>query len=106
MWNKPIEYWIALVALVIYVASRNAENDPILRRVTKTAVSAGLTLALSPDIAARLHANETWAAVIIMAIGFVVLDVFTSTVGNRAFLRSVIRGRITGVKGDDENPKT
>ena len=101
MWNKPIEYWIALVALVIYVASRNAENDPILKRVTKTVVSAGLTLALSPDIATRLHADETWAAVIIMAIGFVVLDVFTSTVGSRSFIRSVIKGRF---KGDDEKP--
>ena len=99
MWNKPIEYWIALVALVIYVASRNAENDPILKRVIKTVVSAGLTVALSPDIAARLHADETWAAVVIMAVGFVVLDVFTSTVGSRTFIQSVIRSRL---KGDDE----
>ena len=98
MMSKPLEYWIALAALVIYVASRNAENDPILKRVTKTVVSAGLTLSLSPDIASRLGANETWAAVIIMAIGFVVLDVFTSTVGNRTFIRNLIRSRI---KGDD-----
>lgn len=101
MWNKPIEYWIAMAALVVYVASRNAENDPILKRVTKTVVSAGLTLALSPDIAVRTGANETWAAVVIMAIGFVVLDVFTSTVGSRTFIRSVIKSRF---KGDDEKP--
>lgn len=102
MIQKPIEYWIGVVAVAIYVATKNAESDPIWKRTVKTIVSGGLTVALSPTIAIYLGANETWAAVIIMAIGFMVLDVFTMTVGNRKFLQSLIRNKIGGVMKDDE----
>ena len=102
MWNKTIEYWIAVATLVVYVASKNAESEPILRRVVKTMVSAGLTLSLSPQVSVKLGINETWAAVIIMSIGFVVLDVFTSTVGNRTFIKSMIRSKFGA--NDDRKP--
>lgn len=102
MWNKTTEYWIALVTLAIYVVARNAEAEPIRRRVIKTMVSAGLTLALSPTIAVYVHADETWAAVIIMSVGFMALDVFTSTVGSRAYLRSIIRSKLGGT--DEKKP--
>jgi len=100
--QKPTEYWIGVIAVALYVVTRNAEADPILKRIVKTVVSGGLTVSLSPTIADYIHANETWAAVIIMAIGFMVLDVFTMTVGNRKFLQSIIRNRIAGATKDDD----
>lgn len=101
MMQKPIEYWFGIAAVALYLAFKNAEDSPIITRIVKTVVSAGLTIALSPTIASYLNADETWAAVIIMAIGFVVLDVFAMTVGNRKFLQAVIRNRISGVTKDD-----
>ena len=33
MLNKPLEYWAVLIGMVLYAASRDAEEEAIYRRV-------------------------------------------------------------------------
>lgn len=95
---KPIEYWAALVGMVIYVATRDAEQEPLSRRLLKTAASALLTIGLSPDVSARLGVSEIVAAVGVMAFGMLALDVATALIRDRDFIKDLIQRRWGGPK--------
>jgi uncharacterized membrane protein YoaK (UPF0700 family) len=96
MLNKPIEYWFVLIGMILYVATRDAERQPILKRTGKTLASAALAVGLSPDIAAWVNASETIATVGIMAFGMIVLDVGTAIVSDRNFIKELVRNRLGG----------
>lgn len=40
--NKPIEYWAGLIGMVLYVATRDAEREPLIKRLAKVVASAFL----------------------------------------------------------------
>jgi len=100
--NKPPEYWFVLLGMILYVATRDAERQPILKRTGKTLASAALALGLSQDLAARFGATETIATVAIMAFGMIVLDVATALIADRAFIKDLIRQRLGG-PGDGQS---
>ncbi len=94
MFEKPLEYWAALAGMVLYTASRDAENEIILRRVAKIFASALLTIGTSPTFAAYLKISEILAAVLIMAVGLIALDVLTAIISDREFIKDLVRQRL------------
>lgn len=94
--TKPLEYWAVLVGMVIYVATRDAETESLVRRLLKTTASGFLTIGLSPDVAAWADVSEVVAAVCLMAFGMFVLDVGTALIRDREFVKELIRARIGG----------
>lgn len=96
MLNKPMEYWAVLIGMVLYAASRDAEKEALWRRVVKTIASAFLAVGLSPALSPYLRDSETAATVAIMAFGMLLLDVVTSLIGDRQFIRDLIKSRLGG----------
>lgn len=100
MLNKPLEYWAVLIGMVLYAASRDAEKEALWRRVVKTIASAFLAIGLSPSLAPYLRGSETAATVAIMAFGMLALDVATALIGDRQFVKDLIRSRLGGGPSD------
>jgi hypothetical protein len=96
MLNKPLEYWAVLIGMVLYAASRDAEKEALWRRVVKTIASAFLAVGLSPALAIYLRGSETAATVAIMAFGMLALDVTTALIGDRQFVKDLIKTRFGG----------
>lgn len=100
MLQKPLEYWAVLIGMVLYAAARDAQREPLWTRAVKVIASAFLTFGLSPSIAPYLRNSETAAAVGVMAFGLLALDVATALVGDRAFIKELIKQRLGGGKSD------
>jgi hypothetical protein len=96
MMSKPIEYWFVLLGMVLYIATRDAEREPIVKRTGKTLASAALAVGLSGDAARWFSVSENIATVGIMAFGMILLDVGTALVSDRAFIKELIQNRMGG----------
>lgn len=96
--GKSIEYWFVLAGMVIYTILRDAESAPIKHRIAKTGASALLTIGLSPSISEYTWDSEVIAAVGIMALGLIVLDVATGLVSDQEYVKDIIRNRLGGGK--------
>lgn len=102
MHGKPLEYWLALIGMVLYAAARDAEKEALWRRVAKIAAAALLSMGLSPSLAPMLplvgdlEYAEIYAAIGIMAFGLIVLDTATALVADREFIKDLLRRRIGG----------
>ena len=103
MINKPVEYWLVLIGMILYVATRDAERQPIRKRTVKTVASAALAVGLSPGLATYFQTSETIATVGIMAFGLILLDVGTALISDRAFIRDLINSRLGGGRGDGQS---
>jgi hypothetical protein len=103
MFHKPLEYWFVLFGMVLYAATRDAENQPLAKRYGKVLASAFLAVGLAPELAPYLRGSETIATVAIMAVGILVLDVGVALLQDRAFIKSLIRQKLGG-KNDEPNP--
>lgn len=100
MFQKPLEYWAVLIGMVLYAASRDAESQPLAKRLVKVGASAFLALGLSPSLAPWVSGSESIATVLIMAVGLVALDVLVALVADREFIKDLIRRRLGGGGGD------
>jgi hypothetical protein len=96
MLQKPLEYWAVLIAMVLWTSARDAEREPLMRRVAKTIASAFLTYGLTPSLAPYMRNNELFAIVAIMALGLIVLDVSTALIGDREFIKRLITRKLGG----------
>lgn len=96
MLNKPLEYWAVLIGMVLYAASRDAEKEPLVKRLVKVAASVFLTVGLSPGIAAYFEWPETSVAVAFMALGMMALDTATALISDKKFIQDLIRARFGG----------
>lgn len=98
-------YWAVLAGTALYLAARDAEKEPLLRRVVKTAASGLLAYGGSAELSAYLRGSEIAAAVIIMAFGLIVLDTATAIIKDRALFKQIIRARLgSGGGGNEPNP--
>lgn len=96
MLGKSLEYWAVLVGMVLYVMSRDAEREPLLRRAVKTAASAFLSYGLSPTLAPLTRNSEVLAALATMALALVALDTVTALVADREFVKDLVKRRVGG----------
>jgi hypothetical protein len=101
MLDKPWEYWATLLAMAIWTGTRDAEKDPLKRRLAKTATSVLLTAGLSPSVAAYTGLSEIWTAIIVMSVGLLALDTATALVSDREFIKEVIRKKMGVKDGND-----
>lgn len=102
--NPQLEFWAALAGGFIYVIQR-ARSDPWYSRITKAIVAALFALAFARDLSSYVRDNEALAAILIMLLGEVVLDIFTAIASDRQFwsetIKEVIRKRL-GVGSNDD----
>lgn len=96
MFDKSFEYWAVLAGMVLYVMTRDAEQESISRRIAKTLASAFLSYGLSPTIAPWTWGSELAAAVLTMAFGLIILDTMTVLLSDREFVKKIIRKRLGG----------
>jgi hypothetical protein len=82
--------------MILYIATRDAERQPLMIRTGKTLASAALAVGLSPDAGSWLGISENIATVGIMAFGMILLDVVTAIVSDRAFIKELIVKKVGG----------
>ena len=86
-----------LLGMVLYVATRDAEKEPIIKRLAKTGASAFLAVGLSPEVAPQWFlGSENLATVVIMTVGLLALDIATALFRDREFIKDMIRRRMGG----------
>lgn len=91
--NKPIEFWIALIAGALIVIERNREKK-FPARILIAAISSGIGYSLAPMAAEWTGRGEVLAVMILTAFGYIVMDVVAGLVSDREFLKDVIRDRL------------
>lgn len=96
--GKSFEYWAVMLAMILWLATRDAERESIMRRITKTAASGALAYGLSPFFAPYLKDSEEMAVVLVMGVGLIALDVLTALIGDREFLKDLLKQRFGGKK--------
>jgi hypothetical protein len=62
--------------------------------MAKTVASACLSFALSESIAPWLRGSEILAAILVMSVGLIVLDVLVAIFQDREFVRDLIRSKL------------
>lgn len=98
--EKPIELWMTIIGLAIYVGMRDAETESISRRIGKTLASGFLALGVSPSIAEWAGFSEIIASVMVMTCGLLALDVLTGIVADREFMKQIVKRRLGGGQQD------
>ena len=93
-------YWAALAGTAIWVGMRDAEKEPVFRRLSKTAASGLLAAGGSRDVAPYLWGSEIAAAICIMAVGLFVLDMAVAIVTDRSLIKDIVRARLGAPKSD------
>ncbi len=94
-FDKAPEYWFIIVGMAIYIAMRNAEAAPLRTRLLKALTAGMLAVGLSPELATRIGFSEGITAVIIMAFGQIILDGVTGLLGDRDFIKEILRSYLT-----------
>lgn len=102
MWERIAsgrtpEVWIALVAGTLYVY-RKSENPSKITRVIEAGISGMLGYSVGPDAASWAGVNDAVAVVMISSLGYLMLDVLTSVVADRAVIKDIIVRRLGGGK--------
>ena len=82
--------------MALYLVSRDAEREPLQRRIIKTLISGFLAVGLSPRLSPYVRGSEEVAAVVIMGLGLIVLDMAVAMVGDKDLIRDILRRRLGG----------
>lgn len=96
--GRTPEVWIAIAAGTLYVY-RKSENPSRVTRVIEAGISCMLGYAVGPDAASWAGINPAIAHLLISSLGYLMLDVLTSVVADRAILKSIIVKRLGGKDG-------
>jgi len=102
MFGREWEFWAVLLGMAFYVAARDAEKEPLIRRLGKTAASAFLAYGLADSVAPYLNDSPTFAAVCIMGFGLIMLDLVSALLMDRALIKELIRRKVGG-KNDEQD---
>lgn len=95
MPDKPIEFWVALVSGMAWVARQSEAKGPVTRMV-EAGMSGGIGYSLAPDLAEWSGRSETLVVFTVSAFAFLVLDVLTSLVRDREAVKSILVKRLGG----------
>jgi len=96
MFGREWEFWAVVLGMSLYVSSRDAEKEPLIRRIGKTAASAFLAYGLADGVAPYVGDSPTFAAVVVMGFGLILLDLGTALLMDRALIKDLIRRKIGG----------
>jgi hypothetical protein len=96
MLGKEIEFWAVVAGMAFYAAARDAEKEAPLKRISKTAASAFLAYGLADGVAPYLNNSPTFAAVLIMGFGLIILDVGTALLMDRDLIKDLVRRKFGG----------
>lgn len=98
MPEKPIEYWIALCAAMLFVIMQHKEK-PFWARVAIAGVSGGIGYAVGPEIAASISwLGEAGAVIMTVGLGYGILDTALAIVSDRRTVAEILRSRLGGGK--------
>lgn len=103
IFGKPFEYWAALLGTILYVAARDAEREPMARRMAKVAASALLSFGLTPTVSPYLWGSDVLAAIAVMAFGQMVLDIGMAVLMDKKLsdaLKKRVRDQVSGGSDD------
>lgn len=76
--------------------ARDAEKKAPVKRLAKTAASALLAYGLADGVAPYVGGSPTFAAVLIMGFGLIILDVGTALLLDRDFIKELVRKKLGG----------
>lgn len=93
--DKPLQFWIALIVGMAIVYERNREK-PKKSRAIMAAISGGMGYALAPELAQWVGRSEIIAAMLVSALGFLVIDVAASLIANRELIKEIVKMRLGG----------
>ncbi|WP_294932337.1 hypothetical protein [uncultured Paracoccus sp.] len=93
------EVWIALFAGTLYVY-RKSPHPSRLTRGAEAGISGMIGYSVGPDAAAWAGVNEAFAVITLSSLGYLLLDVATSIVADRAVLRDILIRRLGGGKNE------
>ena len=85
---------MALIAGTLYVYRKSPSSR--MSRVIEAGISGMLGYSVGPDAAGWAGINEAVAVLLISSLGYLILDVLTSIVADRAVLRDIIIKRLGG----------
>lgn len=98
MMGKEWEFWAVMAGMALYVATRDAEKEPLIRRLGKTTASAFLAYGLADGVAPYVGNSPTFAAVAVMGFGLILLDVCTALLMDRDLIKELVRTKFGGGK--------
>ncbi len=97
MFDKPVEYWVAILTGAAIVVERH-KGKPWYSRIMLAGISAGIGSTVAPDLAQWTGRSETIALMLSTAFGYLVLDIALSILADRDFVKDVVRARYGGGK--------
>lgn len=93
--DRPPEFWAGLIAATMFVFNKS-EGRRLMKRTTEAGVSGGIGYAAAPWVAERAGGSETIAVIVVTSVGYLLLEVITSIVADRAFIKDLIKQRLGG----------
>ena len=93
MMNKPIEFWVALMAAIAFVANRN-KSEPFITRIVIAGISGGLGFSLSAEMSEWWGKSEILVVILLTALGYIALEVLVAIVADKDLMIDFIRKQI------------
>jgi hypothetical protein len=88
---KPIEFWIALIAGVLFVIERHKEK-PLLSRILIGAISGGIGFSLAEEVSSMSGWGETVLVMVLTGLGYAILDIAASIFADRELAADAVKG--------------
>ena len=90
LYDKGWEFWVAAISVSLYIYEKSA-GKTFWARISFVIMSTSLGASLSPDLAEWSGRGETLSLVVIAAFGYILLDLITSLVADREWLKQLIK---------------
>lgn len=98
--SRSPEVWMALFAGAIYVFRKSA-SPSLIMKLSEATISGLLGFSVGPDSAEWSGANVALSTLLITTLGYLILDVLTSIVADRAVFRELIIRYLGGKTNGD-----
>lgn len=92
MLERSVEFWVALLSAAVYVFL-NSKEKAIHYRVLMVASSSGFGFALAKEVSSYVGIGETLSGILVIVFSYLIIDVLTAVVSDRAFVKELIKAR-------------
>lgn len=93
MFNKPYEYWFAVIGGALYVYLKH-KDQPVVHRLLMVVVSTFVGLSISPDVGRWAGTSEMFTTLICITVGYLVLDFASALFSDTSYLKDLLKGKI------------